>query len=83
MYVGKEGRQAESKGMWKDKAGGEGVAGFKGCQLVWPRRSHEVCGCEVCWVFWNRLAVSGHAFVLSLSGPATDWFPGILRKADF
>lgn len=37
------GRQADrGEGVQKDKARGENVAGFKGCRLAWPRRSHEV-----------------------------------------
>lgn len=53
--------QAGREGVWKDKERGETVAGFKGCRLAWPWRSHEVYGCVVCWVLWNRLAVLGHA----------------------
>lgn len=62
VVCGEEGRQADrGEGVRKDKVRGENVAGFKGCRLAWPRRSHEVYGCVVCWVLWNRLAVSGHA----------------------
>lgn len=40
---GQAGRQADrGEGVQKDKARGENVAGFKGCRLAWPRRSHEV-----------------------------------------
>lgn len=51
----------QTEGVWKDKAREETVAGFKGCRLAWPWRSHKVYGCVVCWVLWNRLAVTGHA----------------------
>lgn len=60
------GRQADrGEGVRKDKAREENVAGFKGCRLAWPRRSHEVYGCMVCWVLWNRLAVGSRCVFLA------------------
>lgn len=48
--MGGEGRKADrGEGVWKDKERGETFAGFKGCRLAWPWRSHEVYGCAVCW----------------------------------
>lgn len=60
--MGEEGRRADTgRVCGKIRERGETVAGFKGCRLAWPWRSHEVYGCVVCWVLRNRLAVSGHA----------------------
>lgn len=80
--MGKEGRQADGEGVRKDKERTETVAGFKGCRLAWPWRSHEVYGSVVCWsrgICWLfQVTLS----VLGLSGPATDLFSRNVGKSE-